>query len=48
VVVQDLRQRELRLHLVVALLHLFQAITDHMPLRGFRFWMSEVDSEKVK
>ena len=36
VVVEDLRQRELRLHLVVALLHLFQSIDDHMPaLRGF-------------
>jgi hypothetical protein len=30
VVVDDLRQRELRLQLVVALLHLFQAI-QHMP-----------------
>ena len=29
VVVEDLGQRELRLHFVVALLHLFQAIDDH-------------------
>ena len=30
VVVQHLRQRELRLHLVVTLLHLFQSIDDHV------------------
>jgi hypothetical protein len=37
VVVQDLGQGELRLQIVVALLHLFQAIKDHEPsgLPGF-------------
>ena len=37
VVVEDFGQGELRLHVVVVLLHLFEAIEDHVPaLRAFR------------
>ncbi len=50
VVVDDFRQRELRLQFRVALLHLFQTIQhDNLPLRGADFWTSfSTDLEGLK
>ena len=47
VVVQDFRQRELRLQFVVALLHLFQAIDHGIPCRS-RFWRGKWKVKKGK